>query len=603
MNGRFLSFLAALALALAVAPRAVGAQQSQPDVTLSTSRAEMAEAPQQVVLGNLPRISAAEAAVLSQVIPPAPRIPFSSQQYAAMKAAAASKTGTNQGFGSSAQIETPAPPSVTTSPGISTPSATAFGGLGSGCGLSFPPDMALAVNQQFVLQMINGCVAVWDKTGVLQPGFPKTTNAFFGDPALSFAGGQINNQVFDPRALYDWVNNRFIVISARCRNNCFTGTNVSLIDIAVSQTSDPRGAWNVYHLNLVALGILNTGNLADFPTLGQNRAGIYVAFNDFPTPISFSGSKVLLLPKAQIYAGAPIGAFNLFSTNTDTIQPANVMNKADSPRAEFFVSSLNFLSSGCGGGCSALVIFAVSNPLDVTGPGPEASLVLQSTANTFFFPPAAQQPGCSSGPCLIDTGDVRISGEVTYAAGLLYGALTTNGTSSGTGTAHHLWFSVRPFLDDNGNGHCTGSFLNKCPDIIASQEINEVCFACKTGFSDPTGSTYYPTVQPDPEGNVTIVFNYSDHSTFFPESRFQSNRVTQLRGTQHDSGFVLQPGLAMYNTSSFTSRNRWGDYTATAPDLTIATSPAFWFAGESSRTATSYRTAIGRNAYTGAKQP
>jgi hypothetical protein len=37
--------------------------------------------------------------------------------------------------------------------------------------------------------------------------------------------------------------------------------------------------------------------------------------------------------------------------------------------------------------------------------------------------------------------------------------------------------------------------------------------------------------------------------------------------------------------------------------LTSPAAPAFWFAGQSVKTATSYRTAIGRNAYTSAAQP
>jgi len=330
MNERNSTFLAMLALAFIFTPGLAAAQQ--PKVTFSASRAQMVEAPDEVVLGKLPQMSAAEAAVLSQVTPPAQRTPFSPQQYQAMKALAASKPRSSQPSGSTAQIETPSPPSSATPPGISTPSATGFSGLGFGCGFAYPPDMALAVSQQFVLQVINGCVAVWDKTGVLQSGFPKTTNAFFGVLPLSISGGGtiVNNQVFDPRALYDWVNNRFIVISSRCKNSCFSPTNISIIDIAVSKTSDPRGAWNVYHLNLVSLGLLAIGDLADFPTLGQNRAGIYVNFNDF-TGLSFNGSVFLFLPKARMYAGSPIGAFNVGSTNTDNVQPANVMNKADNP--------------------------------------------------------------------------------------------------------------------------------------------------------------------------------------------------------------------------------------------------------------------------------
>ena len=178
MNVRNSTFLAMMALALIFTPGLAAAQQPRPKVTFSASRAQMVEAPDEVVLGKLPQMSAADAAVLSQVTPPARRTPFSPQQYQAMKAEAASKPRSSQPSGSSAQIETPSPPSSPTPPGISTPSATGFSGLGFGCGLAYPPDMALAVSQQFVLQVINGCIAVWDKAGVLQTGFPRPQTLF-----------------------------------------------------------------------------------------------------------------------------------------------------------------------------------------------------------------------------------------------------------------------------------------------------------------------------------------------------------------------------------------------------------------------------------------
>jgi len=50
-----------------------------------------------------------------------------------------------------------------------------------GCGGAFlPSDMGLAVGTALVLQTVNNCVAVFDKSGVLQPGFPKSLNDFLG---------------------------------------------------------------------------------------------------------------------------------------------------------------------------------------------------------------------------------------------------------------------------------------------------------------------------------------------------------------------------------------------------------------------------------------
>src|SRR5262249_17038344 len=262
------------------------------------------------------------------------------------------------------------------------------------------------------------------------------------------------------------------------------------IEIAVSQTSDPRGGWFIYHLNQVTLGILAAGDLADYPTMGQNRQGIFVSYNDFVGGVTFNSSKVIFLPKAKMYAGAAIGVFNVAAIDTDTLQPANVMNPSEKPRAAYFLSSLNFLGGSCLAGCNELIFLAASNFLDTTGPGLELSSTLLPTSNSFFFPPGAEQPGCTSGTCLIDTGDARISGEVTYANGFLYGGLTTNGTGGGAGAARYVWFKVQPFLNDN-DARCTGTFEDKCPQIVGAAVVNEDCSACTAAFPN-AGAQYYP---------------------------------------------------------------------------------------------------------------
>ena len=192
----------------------------------------------------------------------------------------------------------------------------------------------------------------------------------------------------------------------------------------------------------------------------------------------------------------------------------------------------------------------------------EVSQVLVSTSNNYSLPPLAQQLNCATGPCLIDTGDTRVSGEAIYASGSLYAAIDTNGTGAGAGASHFLWFQIRPVLNDNDNAACTGTFQNRCPQIIAASILNEVCWACATGQGDNgTGATFYPEVQPDPEGNVLVVFNYSADDKF-PSSAYATNRATQAPGTMHDSGFFLQHGLAKYellDTSDPTNPiNRWG---------------------------------------------
>lgn len=259
--------------------------------------------------------------------------------------------------------------------------------------------------------------------------------------------------------------------------------------------------------------------------------------------------------------------------------------------------NINFGGGQCASGCKNLVVWAVSNPLVVTGsPGPEVSGVVLTTTNTFTLPPNARQPGCSSGSCLIDTGDTRISGQAIYSQGSIYASLNTK-ASAGLGSTV-IWYRIDAQLNDNGNGHCTGSFLNKCPDITGAIIREEECYLCSGRGTN--GSNYYGTVQLDAEGNSTIVYNFSDDVTY-PSLAYASKRVTSL--TMHDTGLFLATGSHLYNQVDSSGRNRWGDYSAVAPDLTSATAVTTWFSGEYSDASGNWATKIGKNAFTAVNQP
>ena len=54
-----------------------------------------------------------------------------------------------------------------------------------------------------VLQAINVCLNVFDKSGNLQAGYPKSFTSFVSLPS--------GTPTTDPRAIYDWINHRYIV--------------------------------------------------------------------------------------------------------------------------------------------------------------------------------------------------------------------------------------------------------------------------------------------------------------------------------------------------------------------------------------------------------
>src|SRR5207245_9493678 len=97
------------------------------------------------------------------------------------------------------------------------------------------------------------------------------------------------------------------------------------------------------------------GNLPYYPTLGQDHASnpfngtINICANIFVINGGFVTTQCDFLPKAPIYAGAGF-SFNFFTGfsfggTIDTLQPVNVSEKGEQPRATFLINSHN-------GGCS-----------------------------------------------------------------------------------------------------------------------------------------------------------------------------------------------------------------------------------------------------------
>ena len=82
------------------------------------------------------------------------------------------------------------------------------------------------------------------------------------------------------------------------------------LDLAVSQTSEPDGSWNIYKIDVTNDGT-NTGGanpgpyLGDYPHIGADANGIYLTTNAYPWCCNgFAGAQIYALSKAQLAAGA-----------------------------------------------------------------------------------------------------------------------------------------------------------------------------------------------------------------------------------------------------------------------------------------------------------
>ena len=132
-------------------------------------------------------------------------------------------------------------------PAIAPPRMTAAFSANSSSFLA-PSDASGAVGREYVVTANNAGLVVQDRAGVQLKIVSLFT--FLGESVVG------SGDYYDPRAAYDPVADRWIVIGINERSS-----GISMI-VAVSQTGDPRGAWNRYRLTIGDVPIIDFSRLA-----------------------------------------------------------------------------------------------------------------------------------------------------------------------------------------------------------------------------------------------------------------------------------------------------------------------------------------------------
>ena len=218
-----------------------------------------------------------------------------------------------------------------------------------------PPDQGLCVGNGYVVEPVNTVVNVFNSAGVsvlpdntstnIVAGFPTDVNhavdlnSFYGyAPAINRSTGVRAQFIADPSCLYDTATQRFfmVVLTLETRpNGSFTLQNH--IDIAVSQTSNPTGTWNIYRVDVTNDGSNPTQPcpcLGDYPHIGADANGFYVTTNSYPWTArisEFAGAQVYAFSKAQLAAGAA----SVRMVHFDTFGSVNVPSDAGSTQPGF----------------------------------------------------------------------------------------------------------------------------------------------------------------------------------------------------------------------------------------------------------------------------
>lgn len=483
------------------------------------------------------------------------------------------------------------------------PADSAFAGLRSGAGFdglthfeqrnasngnqfsSEPPDQALAVGNGYVLEAINTALRVRRTDGSV--AVPTVgLNAFFGlAPAIDRSTGLYGPFTSDPKAYYDRDTERWFVTMLEIDQDPSTGAFLphSSVMIAVSQTADPTGGWNVFAIDTT--NVTGTADhagcpcLGDQPLIGADAYGFYITTNEFPLfSAGFNGAQVYAMSKSKLAAGmtppvVSLSGLPLAEGPAYTLQPAITAQGGthDSARGgtEYFLSALDFNGTLD----NRIAVWALTNTSSLNNASPQ--ITLRSTvldSQVYGQPPDVKQ---KAGPTPL--GDLIKSGAFGKAGAQPLPLITSNDDrmQQVTWAAGKLWSSLNTVVKpDNATVQAAAAYFIVAPDWAGGALGGSVV---KQGYVSLTNhGVIYPSVGVNQNGKGLMSFTIAGAS-LYPSVGYVTLDAVQGAGpiTLVASGAAPDDGFTGY--TFFSDRaGRWGDYSAAVADE----SGTIWFANE-----------------------
>ena len=405
---------------------------------------------------------------------------------------------------------------------------------------------------------------------------------------------------------------------------------VNHVDVAISQTSNTTGSWNIYKRDVTNDGAKPSPSnacpcLGDYPHIGADANGFYVTTNAYPwNGNGFDGAQIYALSKAQLAAGAAsvslqhLDTFGAVSAPSDAgaTQPGFTVWPAQSPGTGSFDPAANgteyLMSSnaadeathpvaGTGGSyiSSQIVAWALTNTSSLNTATPSLSLTNRVlAANQYAIPPKQQQPGSGTlagsatpqGNCINDTTTLLFNGA-TGCWRLLFGRepahneVISRPDSNDTRMQQvtyangKLWGALDTALNPGGASQRAGVawFVVK-PDVSSGSFTAKMALQ---GYLGVAGADLtYPAIGVTASGRGVMAFTYTGDTTN-PSAAYAP--IDAKIGTG-PWAFAGPGGQGAAPDDGFTSygaqvgsppRTRWGDYGAAAVD-----GNSIWLASE-----------------------
>ncbi len=395
-----------------------------------------------------------------------------------------------------------------------------------------PADPSGALGPNWYVTATNVKVGVYDRSGVLQAGFPVRLRSIGGVlPPGTFD--------FDPKVVYDPYDDEFVLIFLAVND-----THSWIVIVAIPEsTADDTGTWCTTRLG----GDQRAGDgkqLADYPGLGFTSDRVTVTTNQFPfRGPGYDYAQILSFPKSRLYDCTATLKVLVFADkqtrNPDgspgfTIQPARTTG-GTSPTTQFLVE---FLPSTAISG-RQLILWRLRE-----GAGfltlAKASLVVGKAV----VPPFGTQGNGGTGnpDTWWDTGDLRLTDAFFDAdVGLLY---TAHAVQYNFGPSAFVESAVRWYEIDVAFPLAASALTRRG---VVGQDLRDAA---------------WPSVATDAGGNLFV--NYSQASA--PAGEFLSIYAAVIPpGSVNASPILLKAGQARYEHAAG-DIERWGDFSSIARD-------------------------------------
>jgi len=449
---------------------------------------------------------------------------------------------------------------------------------GGGYGASGePPDQGLCTGAGYVMEATNTVLAIYSATSSHDLlGGPTSLAAFYGPKNTN------GLSLSDPRCLYDVPSGKWIVTTLVYANgvapDCTPSTVgcKSFIYIAVSQTSDPRGAYNIFKLDISDANDSSKPQcpcLGDQPYLGADANSVWITVNEYGPLGSFGtsyGAELYAIPKGQLLANPPVAIVVFpYSTssggadNDDSVQPAMVPGSTYDTNNGGTEYLMEAYASG------TLRVFAATQTDRLSTGTPSAPSLTKKNISSqpFSTPPQMQQRTGAApyqqtqSPATTDGGDPRLL-QVTYAAGKLWSSNATGATNGSSQLVAANYYIVSP---------------QSTPGIFSPSVV-------KQGTVSLAGENLsYPAVGVNDAGQAEMVVSIVGPDGASAYAPYPSAGYVHLDATNGASNTIHIVSTGAQPADGFTGLatgqgppERWGDYSA----ANAATDGSIWFATE-----------------------